>query len=123
MSNPTYVEEVNAITQVLQHYIDGARSGKCAAMKPSFHDNATIYGYVGADLFGGPIQGLFDWNDSNGPAKDIKTQLSSVDIVGTCANVRVDSDNWTGHRFTDFFNLVKFDGHWKIVSKVFYLHP
>ena len=60
MSNPTYVEEVNAITQVLQHYIDGARSGKGAAMKPSFHDNATIYGYVGADLFGGPIQGLFD---------------------------------------------------------------
>ena len=123
MSNPTYVEEVNAITQVLQHYIDGARSGKGAAMKPSFHDNETIYGYVGADLFGGPIQGLFDWNDSNGPAKDIKTQLSSVDIVGTCANVRVDSDNWTGHRFTDFINLVKFDVHWKIVSKVFYLHP
>ena len=62
-------------------------------------------------------------NDSNGPAKDIKSAFSSIDIVGTCANVRVDSDNWTGHRFTDFFNLVKFDGHWKIVSKVFYLHP
>ncbi len=74
-------------------------------------------------MFGGPIQGLFDWNDTNGPAKDIKTQISSVDVVGTCANVRVDADNWTGHRFTDFFNLVKFDGQWKIVSKVFYLHP
>ena len=107
----------------MQHYIDGARTGKGAAMKPAFHDGATIYGYVGPDLFGGPIQGLFDWNDSNGPAKDIKSTFSSIDIVGTCANVRVDSDNWTGHRFTDFFNLVKFDGHWKIVSKVFYLHP
>jgi hypothetical protein len=123
MSQSTYVDEVHAITDIIQHYIDGARTGKGAAMKPAFHEGATIYGYVGPDLFGGPIQGLFDWNDTNGAAKDINTKISSVDVVGTCANVRVDSDNWTGHRFTDFFNLVKFDGHWKIVSKVFYLHP
>ena len=123
MSNPTDVEEVNAITKTIQHYIDGARMGKGDAMKPAFHEGATIYGYVGSDLFGGPIQGLFDWNDSNGAAKDIQSKIASVDIVGTCANVRVDSDNWTGHRFTDFFNLLKFDGQWKIVSKVFYLHP
>ncbi|MFM8622341.1 MAG: nuclear transport factor 2 family protein [Holophagaceae bacterium] len=119
---PTYVEEVNAITQVIDLYIDGARSGKSTLMKPAFHDDATIFGYVGNDLFGGPIKGLFDWNDANGPAKDIKTKICSIDVVGTCANVRVDSDNWTGHRFTDFFNLVKFDGKWKVVSKVFYLH-
>ena len=123
MSQPTYVEEVNAITQTLQHYIDGARNGTGEAMKPAFHEGATIYGYVGPDLFGGSIQGLFDWNDSNGAAKDIQCRISSIDVVGTCANVRVDTDNWTGHRFTDFFNLVKFDGQWKIVSKVFYLHP
>jgi hypothetical protein len=92
-------------------------------MKPAFHDGASIYGYVGDDLFGGPIQGLFDWNDQNGAAKDIRTRISAVDVVGTCANVRVNVDNLTGHRFTDFFNLVKFDGQWKIVSKVFYLHP
>ena len=66
MSEPTYVDEVNAITQTLHHYIEGARTGKGAAMKPAFHDGATIYGYVGDDLFGGPIQGLFDWNDNNG---------------------------------------------------------
>lgn len=123
MSIPTYVDEVDAINQVIELYVDGARSGKGAVMKPAFHDDATIFGYVGNDLFGGPIKGLFDWNDTNGPAKDIKTKISSVDVVGTCANVRVDSDNWTGHRFTDFFNLVKFDGKWKVVSKVFYLHP
>jgi hypothetical protein len=123
MSQPTYVKEIDAITNVVQNYIDGARSGKGAVMKPAFHQDASIYGYVGKDLFGGPIQGLYDWNDKNGPAKDIQTRLSSIDVVGTCASVRIDTDNWTGHRFTDFFNLVKFDGQWKIVSKVFYLHP
>ena len=92
-------------------------------MKPTFHEDATFFGYVGPDLVGGPIQGLFDWNDHNGPAKDVQIRLTSVDIVGTCANVRLDEDNWTGYRFTVFFNMVKFDGQWKVVSKVFYLHP
>ena len=123
MSEPTYVNEIDAITKVVQHYVEGARTGKGDAMKPAFHEGATIYGYVGADLFGGPIQSLFNWNDQNGPAKNVQVRISSVDVVGTCASVRLDMDDWTGHRFTDFFNLVKFDGQWKVVSKVFYLHP
>jgi hypothetical protein len=122
MSEPSYVSEVDAISQVIQNYTEGARTGKGAAMKPAFHQDATIYGYVGPDLFGGPIQGLFDWNDQNGPAKGIQVRISAVDVVGSCASARVDIDNWSGDRFTDFFNLVKFDGHWKIVSKVFHMH-
>lgn len=123
MPDTTYVNEHDAIAGVIQNYLDGARSGSGAQMKPAFHEEATIYGYVGEDLFGGPIQGLFDWNDQNGPAKTIEPRLTKIDIVGSCANVRIDVDDWTGHRFTDFMNLVKFDGEWKVVSKVFYLHP
>ena len=47
----------------------------------------------------------------------------SIDIVGTAASVRVDMDDWTGHRFTDFFTLVKIDGRWQIISKVFTCIP
>ncbi|MFM8536059.1 MAG: nuclear transport factor 2 family protein [Acidimicrobiia bacterium] len=119
----SYVSEVDEITKVMHAYIDGARTGKGATMKPAFHDDATIFGYVGPDLFGGPIQGLYDWNDQNGPATGIQSRFTSIDVVGTAASVRLDTDNWTGHRFTDFFNLVKVDGQWKVVSKVFYLHP
>jgi hypothetical protein len=122
MSEPSYVNEVDAITKAIQGYIAGARSGRGADMTSTFHEGATIYGYVGSDMFGGPIQMLYDWNDENGAAKDVDVRLSSIDVVGTCAAVRLDVDNWTGHRFTDFFNLVKFDGKWKVVSKVFYLH-
>jgi hypothetical protein len=123
MTQTSYVEEIDAITALLQGYIEGARTGQGATMTSTFHGDATIYGYVGSDLFGGPIQGLYDWNDQNGPAKDVQVRMSSIDIVGTCASVRLDVDNWTGHRFTDFFNLLKFDGQWKVISKVFYLHP
>lgn len=119
----TYVNEVDAIKNAMSAYIDGARTGMGEAMKPAFHDDATICGYVGPDLFAGPIQGLYDWNDENGPATEVEVRFTSIDVVGTAASVRLDTDNWTGHRFTDFFNLVKIDGEWKIVSKAFYLHP
>lgn len=123
MSELTYVDEVDAITAALQPYIDGIRTGRGSAMRPTFHDDATIYGYVGSDLFGGPIQGLYDWNDQSGPARDVQVRASAINVVGACANVRLDEDNWTGHRFTGFFNLLKLAGEWKVVSKVFYLHP
>jgi hypothetical protein len=121
-STPTDQRDYDAITRTVQHYIDGAKSGRGVDMKPAFHPNATIFGYVGADLFGGPIQQLFDWNDRNGPATGLQARIASIDIVNTIATVRLELDNWTGHRFTDFFTLLKVDGAWKIMNKVFHLH-
>ncbi|MEA3242698.1 MAG: nuclear transport factor 2 family protein [Pseudomonadota bacterium] len=124
MSNaPVNVNEYDVITKVLQHYIDGARSGNGDDMKPAFHADATIFGYVGEHLFAGPIQQLFDWNDSNGPAPQLQAQIASIDLVDTVATVRLELDNWTGHRFTDLLTLLNLGGEWKIMNKVFHLHP
>jgi len=124
MSNaPANVSEYDAIARVIHRYIDGARSGRGDDMKPAFHKDATIFGYVGADLLAGPIQQLFDWNDGNGPATGLQAQIASIDPVGTVATVRLELDNWTGHRFTDLFTLLKLDGQWTITNKVFHLHP
>ena len=92
-------------------------------MSLAFHDGATIYGYIGPDLFGGPIQGLYDWHDQNGAASELQSSIANIDVEGTIATARVELDNWTGHRFTDMFTLLKTDGRWQIVNKVFYLHP
>jgi Putative lumazine-binding len=59
-SASTNVSEYDAIAKTVQRYIDGAKSGRGADMQPAFHQDATIFGYVGADLFAGPIQRLFD---------------------------------------------------------------
>ena len=116
------VSEREAISEILQHYIDGARSGRGADMKPAFHEDATVFGYVGPDLFAGPIQNLFDWNDQNGPATGLSARIATIDVVGTAATVRLELENWTGHRFTDLFTLLKIDGKWRIMNKVFHLH-
>ena len=60
------VSERDAIAKAIQPYIDGARSGRGDDMKPAFHEDASIFGYAGDDLFAGPIQQLFDWSDQSG---------------------------------------------------------
>ncbi len=118
----TDVRQYDEIAKTLQHYIDGARSGKGDDMKPAFHKDATIFGYAGADLFGGPIQQLFDWNDESGPAAELQTRIASIDLVDTVATVRLELNNLGGYRYTDLLTLLKVDGEWKIMSKVFHLH-
>ncbi len=123
MNTPTTnVSEYGAIAEAVQPYIDGARSGRGEDMRPAFHDQATVFGYVGDALFAGPIQQLFDWNDENGPAIQLQVQIASIDLIDTVATVRLELANWTGHRFTDLFTLLKVDGEWKIMNKVFHLH-
>jgi hypothetical protein len=116
------IAEYQAITDTVQHYLNGALSGRGDDMRPAFHEQATIFGYVGPDFFGGPIEMLYQWNDENGPAKDVVSHVTIVEVAGTVAIVRVEADNWTGHRFTDYFTMLKTDGQWKIMNKTFHLH-
>ena len=77
-----------AITATIQKYLDGAKSGKGGEMTPAFHPDATIFGYIGADLFSGPIQKLFDWNDGNGAATELRGLiLKGCQFVGSRADV------------------------------------
>jgi hypothetical protein len=122
-SNAVDLKEYDAIINTIQLYVQGGKTGDTSQMKEAFYPDATIFGYVGADLFAGPIQQLFDWNDQNGAAAALEGRIASIDIVETVATVRLELENWTGHRFTDLFTLLKVDGQWKIINKVFHLHP
>jgi Putative lumazine-binding len=116
------INEYDAIAKTIQQYIDGGKTGRTEEMKKAFHPEATIFGYVGSDLFAGPIHRLFDWNDQNGAATDLQGRIASIDVVESVATVRLELDNWGVHRFTDMFTLLKVDGQWKIMNKVFHLH-
>jgi hypothetical protein len=91
-------------------------------MKPAFHQDATIFGYVDGELFAGPIQLLFDKVDHDAPATGLHARIVGIDIVDTIAGVRLELDDWNGRRFTDLFTLLKVDGAWKIMNDVFHQH-
>jgi hypothetical protein len=124
MTDPTYVQEYDAIVDVLNKYNEGGSKADSAIMKPAFNDKATIFGVEDGKLSGGEIQNLFNAIDTAfRPSPEAKAAIARIDIVGTAASARVDTDNISGYRFTDFFNLLKVDGKWTIVSKIYHTHP
>lgn len=124
MTNPTFVQEYQAILEVLNKYNEGGSKADSSIMKPAFSDKATIFGVDGkGGLTGGPIQELFDIIDKDfKPSPNAAGAVVRIDIVGTAASARIDTDNISGFCFTDFFNLLKIEGKWTIVSKVYHTH-
>ena len=124
MNTTTYVQDYQAIVAVLNQYNAGGAQADSSIMRPAFSSAATIFGVDGDDqLTGGPIEGLFEIIDSAfRPSPQAKAAIARIDIVGTAASARVDTDDISGFRFTDFFNLLKVQGEWTIVSKIYHTH-
>jgi hypothetical protein len=125
MSKPIYVQEYKAIVEVLNKYNDGCKQAKSSIMKPAFSEQATIFGVdAKGKLIGGPIQGLFDAIDKPPfrPSPEAQGVIVSIDIVGTAASARIDTNDVSGFSFTDFFHLLKVDGKWTVVSKIYHTH-
>ena len=48
--------------------------------------------------------------------------IVKVDIAGTAASARIDTNDISGFCFTDFFNLLKVEGKWIVISKIYHTH-
>ena|SRR5215468_8039455 len=83
MSNiSTNLSEYEAIAKTVQHYIDGAKAGRGAEMKPAFHQDATIFGYADGELFAGlSNSSLTEWTTT--PQPQGSTPGSSVSTSST----------------------------------------
>lgn len=124
MNKPTYVQDYQAIVEVLNKYNQGCKQADSSIMRPAFHAQATMFG-VDADgkLAGGAIQTLFDGIDTGfRPSPEAQGAIVKVDIVGTAASARIDTNDVSGFCFTDFFNLLKVEGKWLVVSKIYHTH-
>ena len=125
MSNPTYVQEYQAISDtLLNKYIEGCKQAQSSIMKPAFSRQATITVLAQMESWaGGAIPILFDGIDKDfHPSPDAQAAIVRIEIVGTAASARIDANDVSGISFTDFFHLLKVEGKWTVVSKVFQAH-
>lgn len=116
------LKDYQAIAETLQDYVDGARVPSADQMRSAFLTSGKIFGHLGDHMLADPIEALFEWHEENGPATEVVAQFSILDVCETIAVVRVEADNWTGHRFTDYMSLLKVDDKWQIVNKIFHNH-
>ena len=87
-------EEIEAISSVIQTYVEGGRKGNAEIMKRAFRENATIHGYIGGNLLAGPIQILYDWVAENPPARELESEIVNIDLANTIATARLETTGW-----------------------------
>lgn len=66
-----------------------------------------------------PIAAYFSDYIKEGMMQQRTIEINSVDISGNAAQAKLTID-YSTHQFIDYFNLLKTDGRWLIVSKIFY---
>ncbi|MBR2081576.1 MAG: nuclear transport factor 2 family protein [Elusimicrobiaceae bacterium] len=120
--NNTSVKDYQDILATVQKYVDGCNEGKSEVMKPAFDAGAVMYS-VNADgsvAAQGSINNLYAVVDQLGADKNGKVHMDVVDSTPTTAVVRVTIENWHGLSFVDHHSLVKMNGTWKIVAKIYH---
>lgn len=103
-------------------YVNGCATGDVELIRKAFHKDAIMYGYLNGTgtLSAGSIENLYAAIGQLGADAATKAEVDVMEVVGTTATVRVVLENWHGLSFTDFHSLVKIDGKWVIVAKIFH---
>ncbi|KAJ5396228.1 uncharacterized protein N7487_010531 [Penicillium crustosum] len=116
--------EFDAVIQTANKYTEGLRSGSSETVAQAFHKDAVMYGFINPpkpDMLAGPIGNLFAFIRDNGSAPNIKTRNDVLAITQTTAVVRIDMEgDASGADYTDFLTLIKIDGQWQVIAKVFH---
>ena len=113
--------EENGIREAINYYVDGMRTGSVESLKKGFHQQAILCGYLGDEMIAAPIEGLYEWVDSN-PAPSTTGEvfdcsIFSIEITGRVAAAKVRENSHEGN-VIDYFHLLKVGDRWWIVSKL-----
>ena len=107
------------VEKTVSYYLDGGTNNDFETLKKAFHKTASMK-YIGGEGYT-EVNALefFGSRMKPGPKQDRKTRIASIDIAGNSANAKLEIEYPT-FTFIDYMNLLKIDGEWKIVSKIFY---
>ncbi len=113
-----------AVRAAVTHYLQGHATGDGAHFELVFHPESSLYWIRGGELNRRP-SAEFIAGASGSPADDEakrKRRIVMVDVTGTAAVAKVELD-YPGAMITDYFTLLKIDGDWKIMNKIFHVVP
>lgn len=115
--------EVREVRAVIEQYIKGSGTGDVGSLESIFHPNAVMFGYLRGQLMDGGPKPFFDLVGSQpslqSQGADYRAEIASIRVDGDVATATLIEDGFFGMSFTDRFHLVRTDGRWLIVSKLF----
>jgi hypothetical protein len=121
--NVNAVQDFEDVIAVVDGYIQGLKHGSVDQLRESFHADGIMYGHGPDGLLGGSIDNLYTFVEHYGKAPDIAVRLDVLDMTPTTAVVKVTMEkDAAGADYTDYHSLIKIDGQWKVVAKLFHLY-
>lgn len=116
-------DDTKAILAVIDTYIEGLKTGRVDLLKKCFHKDATMYGYsIENKITEGSVQHLYDIISKHGALSKVTSKNSILHQTSNTASVLAELKTTALHEnSTDYLSLMKIDGQWKIISKVYHL--
>lgn len=111
-----------AVRQTIQYYFDGGRDGDSLTLRKAFHPDARMLFTRDSTLAIVPIGEYITRVGQNPPrpgAGDSTTRrIASIDIAGDAAVAKLELAR-PDMLITDYMSLLRVDGRWVIVNKIF----
>ena len=111
--------DIQGIESTIHNYFDGLGNHVPESLEKAFHPTATMkfindgkYAEVNA------LKALVGHVEAN-PVVKMIPQIMSINVSGNAANAQLELEYDTFF-YIDMMNMLKIDGEWKIVSKIFY---
>jgi hypothetical protein len=118
--------EKEAARVPLENYIKAHATGDPEYARKAFHTDGNLIwireGKYTTRSFADFISGFNGKPAADEEKRKDKRKIESIDVAGNAANAKIILDYPTV-RFVDYMTMLKINGEWKIVSKVFYAEP
>ncbi len=111
--------DLQLVEKTVNYYLTGLVNNDAKTLKKAYHPTATMK-WIGDDYKEvNAIKGLTEGMDGTPHKEKINTRVVSVNIAGDAASAQLEIQFPT-FTYIDFMHLLKVDGEWKIVSKIYY---
>jgi len=111
-----------AIKQTIQYYFDGGRMGDSVTLRKAFHPDARML-FVRDSAFTAIPIGEYITRVGQNPPKpgavdSTKRRIVNIDVAGDAAVAKLELER-PDMLVTDYMSLLRIDGKWVIVNKIF----
>ena len=125
LSSQTWAKGSPMIDQVIQDYFQGYQQADTVLIKKSFHHQTRLLSVDNGKM---DVTEMQDWLTSledrreRGDIRKGKLEIVSVDITQETASVKLNI-TFEKFSFTDYLSLLRVEGKWIIVGKIYHYRP
>lgn len=113
-------DDATAVRRTVESYLHGLKFNDVASLKQAFWPEARLF-FRSRDGHLGQLtqeQWYAGFAGSAGKEEEGELRIAALEVTRDIASVKV-VEEYPKSRYTDYLSLLKFDGEWRIVSKVF----